>query len=187
PAAAGPPGRRAAGRYPEVAAAAGQPLAVAWMDTAALVLAELIFERMWTIKHGRADAPHRGAAYAKLDVEHEYRGVLLDRVVIGQRVGQIYGDPAFRPAFSDKLDAYLAAFIAASNDPEMTDAYLARSAGPPSPAQKQSPERKRGDRRGAQPRPVSVKPGFVQPSRLRAAPALGAAVAAVRALGGSSG
>jgi hypothetical protein len=148
--------------YPEVAAAAGDAVAIAWMSTAALVLAELIFERLWTIKNGRADAPHRGDAYAQLDSDHEFRGTLLDRVIIGQRVGQIYADPAYREVFGDKLDADLVALIAGSEDAEMRDAYLQRSAGPPRPAQ--------------------LKPGFVLPSKLRAAPALGAAVAAVQAL-----
>lgn len=148
--------------YPELDAAAGQPLAVAWMDTAALVLAELIFERLWTIKNGRTDAPHRGEAYEKLVPEHEYRGLPLDRVVIGQRVGQIYGDADYYAVFRDKLDGCLAALIGTSNDAEMAEAYLSRSAGPPSPAR--------------------LKSGLIQPSKLRAAPALGAAVAAVRTL-----
>jgi len=146
--------------YPEVAAAAGDPLAIAWLGTAALVVAELIFERLWTIKNGRADAAHRGEAYAKLDPNHQYRGTLLDRVIIGQRLGQIYGDPAYRGVFGDKVDACLAAFIADSNDAELARVCQSSGAG-------------------------QLRPGFVTASRLRAAPALGAAVAAVRALGNS--
>ena len=153
-------------RYPETAAAAGSPAATAWMATAALVLAELVFERLWTIKNGRADAPHRGDAYAKLDVNHEFRGTLLDRVIIGQRVGEIYGDAAFHDFFGAKADGCLAALIAGSEDTEMCEAYLRYSAGPPSPAQ--------------------LKPALVLSSKLRAAPALGAAVAAVRALGATN-
>jgi hypothetical protein len=145
-----------------VAAVAGDPVAVTWLNTAALVLAELIFERLWTIKNGLAHAPQRGDAYAQLDPNHEYRGTLLDRVIIGQRVGQIYADPAYREVFGDKLDADLVALIAGSEDAEMRDAYLQRSAGPRRPGQ--------------------LKPDFVLPSKLRAAPALGAAVAAVQAL-----
>ncbi len=148
--------------HPEVPAAAGEPLAIAWMETAALVLAELIFERLWTIKNGRADAPHRGDAYAKLDPNHKYRGTLLDRVIIGQRVGEIYADVSFRGIFGAKLDGCLAALIDACGDDELAERYLKTGA-------KSS-------------RPGSLKPGFVQASRLRAAPALGAAVAAVRAL-----
>ncbi len=152
--------------YPEVAAAAGDPVAIAWLDTAALVLAELIFERLWTIRNGRAEAAHRGEAYAKLNPDHDYRGTLLDRVIIGQRVGQIYGDARFRAVFGDKLDANLAALIAGSEDSEMREADLRRTTRPPRPAQ--------------------LKPGFVLPSKLRAAPALGAGIAAVRALGATN-
>jgi hypothetical protein len=129
---------------------------MAWLDTAALVLAELIFERLWTIKNGRADAPHRGEAYAKLNPEHEYRGVLLERVIIGQRVGLIYADAQYRAVVADKLDAYLASCIAAGGDAEMARTYLNSATS-------------------------ALKSGFVRASRLRAAPALGAAVAAVRA------
>jgi len=152
--------------YPEVAALAGDSLAAAWLDTAALVLAELIFERLWTIRNGRAAAAQRGEAYARLAAEHEYRGLLLDRVVIGQRVGLIYGDPRFRPIFGDRVDAYLAAFVARSGDAGMSEAYLQR---PP------------GGRADGGPVSAAMKAGFVRASRLRAAPALGAAIAAWQA------
>ncbi len=157
------PGAAAHGEFPEVAAAAGDAVAIAWLETAALVLAELIFERLWTIRNGRAETAHRGDAYAQLDPNHEYRGTLLDRVIIGQRLGQIYADPAYRGVFGDKVDACLAAFIADADDAELPGICLS------------------SDKR-------ELKPGFVTPSKLRAAPALGAAVAAVRALraGGQS-
>ncbi len=144
-------------RYPEHAAATGHPIAAAWMDTVALVMAELIFERLRTFRNGRPNAPHRGDAYARLNPDHEYRGVLLDRVVIGQRVGMIYANEAYRNVFGKKLDTYLAELIAGSNDAEMTTALLS------------------GERR-------TLQTGFLQASKLRAAPALGAAVAAVRAI-----
>jgi hypothetical protein len=149
--------------FPEVAAVAGDPVAGAWMGTAALVLAELIFERIWTVKNGRADVPDRGAAYAGLDPNHEYRGTLLDRVIIGQRVGQIYGDAAFHVVFGARVDDCLAALIAECGDGEMAGRFVKPT--------------------GKSLKAPSLKPGFVQASRLRAAPALGAAVAAVRALG----
>lgn len=146
--------------FPEKAGAAGQPIAIAWMHAVALVLAELIFERLWTIKNGRAHTPHRGAAYARLNPQHTYRGLVLDRIVIGQRIGMIYADAAFRAVFGDRLDAYLAALVGYAGDTEMASAYL-------------SPKRDQ------------LKPGFIQASKLRAAPALGAAVAAVQARSGS--
>jgi len=151
--------------YPEVAALTGDPLAAGWLATAALVLAELIFERLWTIRNGRAAAAQRGEAYARLAPEHEYRGLLLDRVVIGQRVGLIYGDPRFRPVFGHRVDAYLAAFVARSGDADMSAAYLQLPTGGGANAGQAS---------------ATLKAGFLRASRLRAAPALGAAIAALQ-------
>ncbi len=139
-------------RYPEVDAAAGQPLAIAWMDSVAMVLAELIFERLDTIHHGRRHLAWRGEAYLKLDPNHPYRGTWLDRVVIGQRMGQIYDRPDCRVVFRDKLDQYLAGLIIDSGGQPMMDRYLDGN---------------------------KLHSGFVCASRLRAAPAIGAAVAAV--------
>lgn len=140
--------------YPERDAAAGRPVALGWMHCAALVLAELVFERLDTIGNGRRGMPHRGAAYLELNDSHEYRGTLLDRVVVGQRLGQVYADERVRSVFGEKMEKYLAAFIAASGTPEMVACYLDHG---------------------------RLKPGLVRPSKLRAAPALGAAIAAVRA------
>lgn len=158
--------------FPERAAVAGDPLAVAWLDTAALVLAELIFERLWTIKNGRPVASHRGDAYGKLTPDHEYRGLLLDRVVIGQRVGMLYAAPAYRGVFATKTDAYVAAFIASGGDRSM-GAYLDERYG--------GTEARRHEGLAQ-----ALRPGFVRASKLRAAPALGAAVAAVRAASGQA-
>jgi uncharacterized membrane protein len=148
--------------FPEVAAVSGDPLAKTWLDMAALVLTELIFERLWTVKNGRPPAPQRGEAYAKLNPEHEYRDVLLDRVVIGQRIGLIYAAAAYRAVFADKMDSSLATLIARSGDVEIAAACLRRTPDTATPA--------------------SLRPGFVCASKLRAAPALGAAIAAVQAL-----
>jgi hypothetical protein len=145
--------------YPEVGAASGEPLAQAWMSVAALVLAELIFERLWTIKNGRADCPHRGVEYGALQPNHEYRGVLLDRVVVGQRGGAIYAKPATRGVFAENVERHLAALVRICGDEQLSTRYLAGGSD-------------------------ELASGFVQPSRLRAAPALGAAVAAARAFAG---
>ncbi|MCP4248376.1 MAG: hypothetical protein GY778_15115 [bacterium] len=142
------------GRYPEQAAADGNPVAMAWMDVIALTLAELIFERLDTLANGRRALPHRGEAYGALATHHEYRGTILDRVVIGQRVGQIYADDRCRAVFAEHVDRYLAALLADWDDAGLAAGYLD------------------GDR---------LRGGLLCPSALRAAPALGAAVAAVRA------
>ncbi len=145
----------AARRFPEVAARNGHPAAATWLDTAALVLAELIHERLATIYGGRAAAPHRGEAYAKLAVDHPYRGLVLERVIIGQRIGLLYADPQYHALFAARLDRHLAALLADGPDPALARAYLGEN--------------------------EELRPGLVVASRLRAAPALGAAVAALRA------
>ena len=150
--------RSAAQRYPEQAAATGNAIAATWLNTAALVLAELIFERLWTVRNGRADATHRGDACTQLSTDHEYRGLILERIVIGQRLGQIYADPRYGELFGQTLERGLATLIANSGDRELGDACLSPNA--------------------------QLKSGFVQASKLRAAPALGAAVAALRAFCG---
>lgn len=141
-------------RFPERAAADSDPVAVAWVRTAAMVLSELIFERIWTIAKGRHPAPHRGPSYAALEPDHEFRGTVLERVIIGQRVGRIYADADYREVFAAHVDACLAEMIARSGDSTLSDQLLDNG---------------------------KLRPGFVVASRLRAAPALGAAVAAARA------
>ncbi len=143
------------GRFPQMDAVDGKPVAITWMDAVAMILAELIFERIYTIKNGRANAPYHNDAYLKLNASHPYLGTMLDTVVIGQRIGQIYADSQYAAVFGDKLENHLAAAIAKSNDPEMIEKYLA------------------GDK---------LANGVLVASRLRAAPALGAAVAAVEAM-----
>ncbi|MBK9126825.1 MAG: hypothetical protein IPM13_03390 [Phycisphaerales bacterium] len=146
--------------FPEQGARLDEPVARTWLAAVALVLAELIFERLHTIYAGRAVAPHRGELYAKLEVEHPFRGALLDRVVIGQRLGMLYMDPVNQGTFARPLEQCLASLIAASGIADMQTAYLD---GDPSTT------------------PARLRRGLLVASRLRAAPALGAAVAAVQA------
>ncbi len=141
--------------FPEIAAVAGGTLALTWMRTASMVLAELIYERIHTLRHGRPNAPHRGPAYAALEVDHPYQGTLLQRIVLGQRLGRIYGDTRFHVVFGDRLDSHLAALIGQSDDAEMLAKYLDRN---------------------------RLRLGVLRASTLRAAPALGAAIAAAQAL-----
>jgi hypothetical protein len=144
-------------RFPEHDAQAGVPQAVTWMRMAATVLANLLFERLWTVKHGRHALPHRGDAYAALETDHPYRGRALERLIIGQRIGQIYGGGTHAATFKRHVDEVLARLIAESEDKALAENYLTESG--------------------------TLQPGFVVASNLRAAPAIGAAVAAVRALG----
>jgi predicted NBD/HSP70 family sugar kinase len=142
-------------RYPEVDAAEGQAIAIAWMDTVALLLAELIYERIDTIQNGRSDLLHRGPGYHHLAPSHSFRGVVLERVIVGQRIGQIYAHRRYRPVFADKLEQYLAAAIMSAGNHKLMAAFL-----------------ENGEK---------LRTGFLRASRLRAAPALGAAISAVQA------
>jgi len=142
-------------RFPEVDALAGIKAAAEWLGIVADALAELIVERIDTIHNGRRTLPHRGADYAGLAADHPYRGILLDRVIIGQRIGMLYADERYRVLFADRIDAAFVRRLRALNDAELTGRLLADG---------------------------KVRPGFLRASMLRAAPALGAAVAAVQAL-----
>ncbi|MFQ5492494.1 MAG: hypothetical protein ACE5GE_17430, partial [Phycisphaerae bacterium] len=90
----------------------------------------------------------------RLSDDHPYRGTILDRVVIGQRLGLIYSNPDYRPFFAEPVERYLAKLIAESNDRALQERWLCDG---------------------------KVRPGLIRGSVLRAAPALGAAVAAARA------
>ncbi len=138
--------------FPEADAATGNATAQAVMRMAAAVLAELLFERLSTIARGRSPMAHRGETYLALETEHPFKGTMLERLIIGQRIGAIYAAPWYRVTFSELLDACLAEMIRESGDEGLSAHYL----------------------KGGQ-----LQPGVVQGSTLRAAPAIGAAVAAV--------
>jgi hypothetical protein len=146
-------GLAAQNRFPESQARAGDVLAESALEMVALVSAELIFERINTVANGRAEYAHRGNAYRELQIDHPYRGVYLERIVIGQRVGRIYDDPQFEIVFKNKLDRCLARFILQCGDRELAARYLD------------------GD---------ALRRGVVVASQLREAPAIGAAIDAVR-------
>lgn len=148
-------GGSAAPRFPEADALAGSSLASAHLGTAALVLAELLFERLHTIYAGRADAPHRGAAYEQLQKDHPFRGTVLDRIVIGQRIGQIYAGPQAWHEFAASVQSMLAGLIVSSRNLALFEQDLAGK---------------------------TLRGELFRGSTLRAAPAIGAAVAAVRSL-----
>ncbi len=154
------PARNADGDYPERAALRGEPSARQVLEHTARALAELLFERIETIYRGRGELPHRGELYAQLRPEHEYRGLLLERIVLGQQIGRLYARDAYAPFFCAKLDAFLADCIAESGDADLRTRYLAGEA---------------------------LREGLIVPSRLRAASALGAAIDADAANRDASG
>jgi len=146
---------------PEAAAAAGNPTARAWLNTVGLVLAELFFERLWTVKNGRTEAPHRSTHYLALRRDHPHRGVILQRLILGQRIGQLCADPAMRLWIMGPIEAALAARIADCDDEDLRTACLSDPAASPATA--------------------VLRPGLLASSGLRSAGVVGAAVAAYRA------
>ncbi len=149
-----------AGDFPEEAAATGDTLAITWLSAAALVLAELIHERLVTIKRGRAATAYLGSTYTELEAEHPFIGTVLERVVVGQRLGLIYGDRRYRDVFAAKVDRHVAALLVASGDEELCRACLCEAP--------------------VSDRPPALRADFIIGSRLRAAPALGAAIVAAQ-------
>ena len=57
------------------------------MQLGAVVLAELLMERLWTIARGRMPLKHRGGTYLSLEEDHPFVGTMVERLVIGQRLG----------------------------------------------------------------------------------------------------
>jgi hypothetical protein len=141
-------------RYPESDAIGGNPIAVAWMDSIAMLVAELVFERLHTIAIGRANRNDRGESYLALNPDHPYRGTMLDRVIIGQRLGQICSQPQNDFDFLNRIAECLAAFMVESENDALIQVYAPLG---------------------------TLKPNFLTASNLRAAPAIGAAIAAATA------
>lgn len=145
----------AAGKFAQVEALKGNPRARFIMNVVATLLAELLYERMYTLFAGRQPVDFRGPAYQALRTDHPYRGQFFEKVIIGQRIGDIYADASCRKIFRAPLHAKLEALLNDFAPAELKEAYL-----------------KNG----------KLRPGLIVASKLREAPAIGAAVDAVQAL-----
>jgi len=139
--------------FPEELALQGDPLAKQALASAAQALAELIYERITCVFRGRSGSGGFSDTSVALDADHEYRGILIDRIVLGQQTGRIYSAPRFATVFRNELDRSLSARIREDRDEALKDRYLSG-----------------GD----------LRPGIVVPSQLSAAAALGAAITAVQ-------
>jgi hypothetical protein len=148
------------GRFPQDDALQGSAPAQFTMQTVAGILAELLFERLHTVAGGRKALSFRGQAYVALSPDHPYRGVVLDRLVIGQRLGFVFSDSKYSEVFREPLLACLAGFIRERGGDALKSKCLARDG--------------------------EIVEGLVVGSRLRAAPAIGAAVAAFNAAVGAN-
>ncbi len=120
-------GEVAAAHLPENAAAVGDARALALFRGCAQRLAELVCARLISI--------------------HDARGVWLERVVVGQRLGQFFLDPRLESCFATPARVALAAQLRARAPEELRELWLAQGA---------------------------LRPGRLVGSALRAAPAVGA-------------
>lgn len=144
------------GIYPEAEALKGDPLASFTLSVTASVLAELFFERINTLKNGRQELAYRGEAYLKLKTDHPYKGMVFDRLILGQRMGKLYEDKKFAKYFKKVLDSYLSAYIVKSKDKKLISHYLDAN--------------------------KNMKKNIIVASKLREAPAIGAAIDAYNAI-----
>ena len=133
--------------FPEERAVQGDPIARHVLATAAAASAELIFERIETVYRGRQSAANRGTRYAELSPAHRFRGLLLERVVLGQQLGRLFDNSAYYAVFGARVETRLVELLIAEQDAVLTRWYL------------------QTDR---------LRPGLLVVSRLPAAAALGA-------------
>jgi hypothetical protein len=145
----------AAGKFAQVEAATGNTRGLFVMQMVSMMLAELIYERMYTLFAGREETPWRGEGYMNLKTEHPYKGMTFKRVILGQRIGDIFGDEAYSNYLRKPLSEQLASIIRTFAPDEMKEAYL------------------EGD---------FLRKDLIVSSHLRAAPAIGAAIDAVAAV-----
>lgn len=136
-------------RFPQEEAARGEPLAKAVLSAVAATLAEVIFERLFTVYAGREEAPLRGEAYLNLRRDHPFRGQLLERVVIGQRFGLMWADRRLAKVFRRPCESCLVALAMACREPVLREHIAPRG---------------------------TLNRRLLVASKLRAAPALGAAI-----------
>lgn len=141
-------------QHVERQAAAGDVRAATVLGDVATALAELIFERIETVYRGRTTATGRGKAYMKLKPDHAFRGTLLDRVVIGQRLGSLFGDQRLTAHFRQPVEHALGDLFVRCDDPALQNRYLCD---------------------------VGLVSDLLQPSTLAGAPVIGAIVAAMNA------
>jgi hypothetical protein len=133
--------------YPEERALRGDAIADGVLKESAHALVELVLERLIALRHGRGEG---------LEARHPWIGTLLDRIVIGQRLGRIYGEAHLARVLKERFEDELAHRLREAPFPRMRARYL--------------------DEKGR------LRQGLVRASHLRAAPALGAAAAALGAL-----
>jgi predicted NBD/HSP70 family sugar kinase len=131
-------------------ALAGEASAAHVALATAEALGRLLVSRIVTLARGLSSVRLIDTSRV-MSADHPYLGGVFDRIVIGQRLGDIWGHPEFRPVFSDRVEERLVSELASADLPlPIVQRYL--------------------DDNGR------LRPGLIVHSELRNAPALGAAV-----------
>jgi predicted NBD/HSP70 family sugar kinase len=135
--------------YPEARVALGDPDAEAVLRAAGETLAQLFFARIQTCataeKLPRAGRSARAGAASPANLEP---GTVLQRLVIGQQLGRLVCEPGLARVLREPLEQKLAKLLSGTKDPFLAQHYLVGRA---------------------------IRPGLIEASLLRAAPAIGAA------------
>ena len=124
--------------------------AVDTINDVSIYIATLIYERITTIYSGWSGLFSFVNPVRELtEKDHKYRGVLLDRIIIGQRLGDLLDDSKQTPLLWSRIIERLSELFSKSNDNRLKKNYLQNG---------------------------RFREDFIAISRLREAPAIGAGV-----------
>jgi hypothetical protein len=138
--------------YPEQRVALGDPDAEAVLREAGTTIAELAFARIQACAKAEKLPRSSGGRAGRASAKLQ-PGTVLQRIVLGQQLGRLFADPALARVLREPLEKKLAQLVARAKDPFLAQNYLAGRA---------------------------LRPGLVEASLLRAAPAIGAAAQSLR-------
>jgi hypothetical protein len=140
--------------YPEQRVALGDPDAEAVLREAGQTLAQLFFARIRACASAEK-LPRTRRSERKVAAPGKLEpGTVLQRIVVGQQLGRLLAEPQLAQVLRDPLEETLAGLLLGANDPFLVRHYLSGRA---------------------------LRPGLIEVSTLRAAPALGAAAGSLAA------
>ena len=141
--------------YPEQRVALGDPDAEAVLREAGEALARLFFERIRACASAeKLPRSSKGERLGRSTTKLK-AGTVLQRLVIGQQLGRLVAEPALAHVLREPLEETLAALLLGTKDAFLAQHYLVGHA---------------------------LRPGLIEVSQLRAAPALGAAAASLKSV-----
>ena len=103
----------------------GEEAAVLTMQEVGENIAGLLYERIWTIYHGwQGLFDFVNPSKPPLKNEHPYRGTLLERIIIGQRLGDLLQESKSTPFLWKKILTVLTGKVMATQDTGFKEHYL---------------------------------------------------------------